>query len=129
MRFQSHCLICLEFLALGRLSRGKSGNPEARLLCSRCLPCSGIAEMGEWIVFRERKDNAKPFFWNMSTEEKSWEAPAILQELGVAEVLQKLDPHLCNPSFLDLIGFAFLYSLAAAEYQQIEVPHPDKSGT
>ena len=46
--------------------------------------------MGEWIVFRERKDNAKAFFWNMYTEEKSWDAPAILQELGVAEVLQML---------------------------------------
>ena len=46
--------------------------------------------MGEWIVFRERKDNAKPFFWNMYTEEKSWDAPAILQELGVADVLQNL---------------------------------------
>ena len=60
------------------------GTREGEYLGLQC-----IAEMGEWIVFRERKDNAKPFFWNMSTEEKSWEAPAILQELGVAEVLQK----------------------------------------
>ena len=50
----------------------------------------GIAEMGEWMVLRETKANARPFFWNISTEAKSWEAPVILQELGVAEVLQKL---------------------------------------
>eukprot|EP00438_Fugacium_kawagutii_P011519 Skav230127 [mRNA] locus=scaffold1301:9217:11646:+ [translate_table: standard] len=50
----------------------------------------GIAEMGEWMVFRERKDNAKPFFWNMSTEEKSWDPPAILEALGVAEKLLML---------------------------------------
>lgn len=60
------------------------GTREGEYLGLQC-----IAEMGEWIVFRERKDNAKPFFWNMYTEEKSWDAPAILQELGVAEVLQK----------------------------------------
>lgn len=60
------------------------GTREGEYLGLQC-----IAEMGEWLVFRERKDNAKLFFWNMYSEEKSWDAPAILQELGVAEVLQK----------------------------------------
>ena len=46
--------------------------------------------MGDWMVLRERKASAKPFFWNFCTEEKSWEAPMILQELGVAEILEKL---------------------------------------
>jgi len=68
----------------GTLPEVVPGTREGEYLGLQC-----IAEMGEWIVFRERKDNAKPFFWNMYTEEKSWDAPAILQELGVAEVLQK----------------------------------------
>ena len=46
--------------------------------------------MGEWIVLRETKANAKPFFWNMYSEEKTWEPPKVLQELGVAEVLENL---------------------------------------
>jgi len=50
---------------------------------------TSIAEMGEWVVLREKKPKTLPFFWNMMTGEKSWEAPEILKELGVEETLQK----------------------------------------
>mmetsp|Transcript_71351 Transcript_71351/g.126064 ORF Transcript_71351/g.126064 Transcript_71351/m.126064 type:complete len:422 (-) Transcript_71351:71-1336(-) len=53
------------------------------------LGLQSIAEMGEWVVLREKKPKALPFFWNMMTGEKSWEAPDVLQELGVAETLLK----------------------------------------
>ncbi|CAE8610982.1 unnamed protein product [Polarella glacialis] len=48
-----------------------------------------IAEMGEWVVFREKKPRALPFFWNIMTGEKTWDAPEILKEIGVDEVLAK----------------------------------------
>eukprot|EP00931_Biecheleriopsis_adriatica_P036578 TRINITY_DN2105_c0_g1_i1.p1 TRINITY_DN2105_c0_g1~~TRINITY_DN2105_c0_g1_i1.p1 ORF type:complete len:796 (+),score=213.15 TRINITY_DN2105_c0_g1_i1:158-2545(+) len=48
-----------------------------------------IAEMGDWVVLREKKPKAKPFFLNSWTGEKTWEAPAILEDLGVAETLLK----------------------------------------
>lgn len=60
------------------------------------MSSQGIAEMGEWIVLRETKANAKPFFWNMYSEEKTWEAPKVLQELGVAEVLENLGTYACQ---------------------------------
>lgn len=48
-----------------------------------------IAEMGEWAVLREKKPKCAPFFWNIITGEKSWEAPLIIQSLGVADLLKK----------------------------------------
>lgn len=48
-----------------------------------------IAEMGEWVVLREKKPKALPFFWNMMTLEKTWEAPQIIKDAGVAELLKE----------------------------------------
>lgn len=48
-----------------------------------------IAEMGEWVVLRENKPKCPPFFWNMFTGEKTWEAPDSIKEMGVADLLAK----------------------------------------
>lgn len=53
-----------------------------------------ICEMGEWAVLREKKPQCKPFFWNMVTFEKTWEAPEEIQEMGVTDLIERYSKEL-----------------------------------
>eukprot|EP00403_Amphidinium_massartii_P013858 CAMPEP_0178410856 /NCGR_PEP_ID=MMETSP0689_2-20121128/21199_1 /TAXON_ID=160604 /ORGANISM="Amphidinium massartii, Strain CS-259" /LENGTH=358 /DNA_ID=CAMNT_0020032053 /DNA_START=26 /DNA_END=1098 /DNA_ORIENTATION=- len=60
------------------------GSGEQEYIGLQCL-----AEMGDWVVLREPRPRCQPFFWNSSTGEKTWQAPAQMQETGIAKILQK----------------------------------------
>merc|ERR1711865_171562 len=48
-----------------------------------------IAEIGDWVVFRENKPKCQPFYWHQLTGNKQWEAPPSLAHMGIAEHLKK----------------------------------------
>merc|ERR1719473_396219 len=61
--------------------RGKRENEFIGLDC--------IAEMGDWVVLRERRAECPPLYWNRVTFAKTWTVPQIIKDAGVAESLER----------------------------------------
>eukprot|EP00747_Dinoflagellata_sp_TGD_P186991 gnl/TRDRNA2_/TRDRNA2_44425_c0_seq1.p1 gnl/TRDRNA2_/TRDRNA2_44425_c0~~gnl/TRDRNA2_/TRDRNA2_44425_c0_seq1.p1 ORF type:complete len:640 (+),score=147.18 gnl/TRDRNA2_/TRDRNA2_44425_c0_seq1:92-2011(+) len=48
-----------------------------------------LAEMGYWVVLKQNIPGAEPFFWHRWTNEKRWEAPEHMKDLGITEMLKE----------------------------------------